>query len=87
MTETIVIEAAKPARQKAMRIQDAAAYCGLSIPEFEVLVYYDHRLPQPIVILGEPLWHRPDIDAALGNLFACAHVTRRRKLGLSKREA
>lgn len=87
MTEIIVIEAAKPARQKAMRIQDAAAYCGLSISEFEVLVYYDHRMPSPVTVLNEPLWLRAELDAALGNLFACAHVTRRRKLGLSNGRA
>lgn len=81
MTERLVVQKVKPAAQRAFRTEAAAAYCGLSIDAFKVLVFHDRRLPAPVVVLGEHLFERAALDAALDRMFAYSHVQRQQKMG------
>ena len=50
-----------------MRREMAAAYCGLTVGEFECEVTAG-RLPDPVILAGRDSWSRSQLAAALGTI-------------------
>lgn len=69
MTEApVTILKTKPAFQRALSREDAAAYAGVDPKRFDTLVK-DGRMPLPTKILGIELWDRRKLDAAMDAIF------------------
>lgn len=69
----------------AMRRQKAAAYCDLTVPEFEREIV-DGRLPEPVKIGNSEHWLRSKLDEALEKLAGGAQDWRS-KLNLPRQNA
>jgi hypothetical protein len=64
-----------------MRRSTAAAYCELSVPDFEREIA-DGRLPNPVILGKHEHWNKVHLDKALDAISGGADNDWRRKLGL-----
>lgn len=70
----------------AMRRQQAASYCGLSVAEFEREIV-DGRLPEPFKLGNGEHWHKAKLDLALAKLAGGVEEDWRERAGLPRRSA